>query len=392
MSVVRNRLDTQGAVGIAAFVLVASVVTSAGCGRREVTVGVDEGGPILAPSTADAGEGGVSLAEPALMCPVTTCTLPWTTCPSTEFPCGTNLLTDDNNCGGCGIRCAGTDQNTKSKWTCVDGQCKFSCVGFNIDCDGDLANGCEVAAASDEDNCGYCGNKCEGMCQLGTCVDACAQENRPDVCDGQCTNLKFDSQNCGVCGNVCDPTDPTLPPLPADMHYGCGKGICGQHVCSVANMANCNGDLSDGCEAAIHTDEHCGGCYDACPIGKHCAPVIGSSAYACLCLDDAETYCNGQCIRLADDPEHCGGCFNACPGLFRPHFEATCTFGVCGGKCEANYADCDGISENGCEIDTFVDNRNCGGCGNACLPNQVCSQGTCLVAPCDAGVPGDPTK
>lgn len=344
--------------------------------------------------SADAGTGDgapdASLPETVLMCPVTTCTLPWATCPSSEFPCGTNLLTDNDNCGGCGVRCMGPDPSTKSKWTCVDGQCVMSCNNtLFLDCDNDPANGCETRANIDNNHCGVCGVKCPtGMrCSVGECVLDC---DLPENCTA-CFNMKSHDFHCGTCGNACDPTGPDLPPLPTGMHYGCGNGECGVPKCDDSDWRDCNDDRSDGCEAKLHTNEHCNGCFDACPAGKQCGKLSGD-VYGCLCLDDTETYCNGECISVLDNPFHCGACGRACPGVNRPHFIPACNLGVCGGKCEDSYADCDGLADNGCEVDTFVDNRNCGGCGNACLPTQVCFQGQCQMAPCDAGAPGDPTK
>jgi hypothetical protein len=179
------------------------------------------------------------------------------------------------------------------------------------------------------------------------------------------------------------------------MYYGCENSNCGRKKCSVPDTADCNVDPSDGCEVTLHTNEHCNGCNDACPTGKQCGQVT-FGVYACLCEDDAETFCGGFfspfCKRLDDDPQNCGGCDRICPGLYLPNFSATCTYGVCGGKCADDFADCDGLTDNGCETNTRIDNRHCGACGNACLPDQVCSGGKCLVAPCDAGAPGDPTK
>ncbi len=337
-----------------------------------------------------------SLPESVPMCPVTTCTLPWATCPSSEFPCSTNLLTDDDNCGGCGIRCGGHDATTFSQWTCVDGQCQFSCEFFagQGDCDGDRSNGCETSLEL-EDNCGACGHKCPAgqACQSGTCV-GCAYYGLPDMCSGGCVDLANDDYNCGTCGTACDPTGPNLPGVPDDMYYGCAGGACGMPKCSQPNKVDCNGDPKDGCETTIHTNEHCRSCNDACPAGKVCGILEFTSEWACLC-DPGETYCGlfaPQCRNLNDDPSSCGGCYHACPGLYTPHFEATCAMGTCGGNCEDGYADCNELLADGCEINTRIDNRNCGACGHACLPNQVCSQGKCQVTPCDAGAPEGPTK
>lgn len=379
------------------FLLLPLVAVGACSERTSQVIGFDSTRDGQGFGTPDAGgvEGqDASTSEPVLMCPVTTCSLPWATCPSSEFPCSTNLLTDNDNCGGCGIRCMGPDPGTRSKWTCVDGQCTMSCDNLLFrDCDNDPANGCETRVTSNREHCGYCGVKCaaDELCQSGECRKACP--GIPDRCGDLCVDLQVNDYHCGTCGNACDPTGPSLPTLPADMQYGCGNGQCGAKKCITPNKLDCNNDLSDGCEATLHTDEHCGSCFDACPAGKHCGQLTpGGNVYGCLCFDDSEAFCGGVCKSVVDDPMNCGACDRACPGVTRPRFKATCNFGVCGGECEDRYADCDGLAENGCEINTLIDNRNCGGCGNACLPSQVCSGGKCQVTPCDAGAPGDPTK
>ena len=48
--------------------------------------------------------------------------------------------------------------------------CIATCTGTNFDCDLNMANGCEVDASSDANNCGVCGHSCcGGACGSGTC-------------------------------------------------------------------------------------------------------------------------------------------------------------------------------------------------------------------------------
>ena len=345
-------------------------------------------GPFGPSVEADASTEASPPPSDVLMCPVTTCSAPWATCPTSEFPCDANLLTDDDNCGGCGVRCGGQRANF-SVWSCVDGQCTFGCVGDFRSCDKDPTNGCEIDTSSDVENCGDCGLKCKSdeRCEKGTCIGPCNDPGAQDYCNGACTNLQNDDRNCGVCGNICDPTGPGKPALHSSMFYGCGGGKCGVPKCRDQHQRNCNNDLSDGCEANVLTTERCGSCDSGCGAGKLCASM--NNTYYCLCADGYELCTSPNlgrtCERLTDDPENCGGCGHVCPGKKWPHFVPTCNFGVCGGTCQAGYADCDQLSDNGCEVNTRVDNRNCGACGNACSPGQVCSEGQCLVAPCKPG-------
>jgi hypothetical protein len=342
--------------------------------------------------TADAGSE-TAAAPVAPMCPVTTCPYPRTTCSSSEYACDVDLLRDNENCGACGSRCG---DGPSSNWRCVDGKCTFSCGAVSEEspypmrnCDGDPNNGCETSVWLDPMNCGECGHACapDERCFVGECASACSLRGQPDDCTGTCTNLSRADDNCGTCGTVCDPTGPDKPALPSDMYYGCENYKCGAPKCIDGTKRNCNDDLSDGCEATLHTNEHCGSCEDVCAPGKECV-LFNKGYYGCACEDDAETLCGMECVRLDTDVQHCGGCARICPGFYQPHFVATCNDGVCGGECEPGYSDCDGLPVNGCEINTRNDNRHCGACGNACQAGQVCGDGKCLVGPCEDGSEG----
>ena len=384
-----------------AATLVLSIIAASACSSgRDVFVGQDcERGfcnDDIGFVSPDAGSDAAAVTpEDGPMCPVTTCTAPRATCSTSAFPCDVDLLNDNENCGGCGIRCGGAFD---SNWRCVEGKCTFACGNADLgpgtqgaDCDNDPTNGCEVNTLFDANNCGACGYACPAgkSCTLGQCFSLCdlmgLYAGMPDSCgDFVCTNFNYDDANCGGCGNVCDPTGPDLPALPSDMHYGCSGAKCGASKCNDPSKANCNGDKSDGCEATLHTNEHCGYCGDTCAPGKQC--LLGNgNVYRCTCEDDSETLCGHTCQVLDQDPTNCGACNNVCPGTFSPHYAATCTKGVCGGKCETGYADCDGLPDNGCEIDFRIDSRHCGACGSACAPGQVCAEGKCLVAPCEGG-------
>jgi hypothetical protein len=56
---------------------------------------------------------------------------------------------------------------------------------------------------TDEDNCGGCGISCgpDEICQTGLCVAKC--DTGKTSCPDGCHDLFYDSQNCGTCGNSC---------------------------------------------------------------------------------------------------------------------------------------------------------------------------------------------
>lgn len=55
--------------------------------------------------------------------------------------------------------------------------------------------------------------------------------------------------------------------------------------------------------------------------------------------------------------------------------------GACGLSCNAGYANCNGASGDGCEVNTSNDAANCGGCGNAC-PARANASRTCSMSSC----------
>jgi hypothetical protein len=102
----------------------------------------------------------------------------------------TNLSSDSQNCGSCGLRCP-------SGQVCSNGGCCPVCPAGQSCC-----NGTCVDLNNNSNNCGFCGNVCTGgmTCQGGTC--ACPA-GRPTDCGGTCVNLGDSSSNCGSCGRAC---------------------------------------------------------------------------------------------------------------------------------------------------------------------------------------------
>lgn len=104
------------------------------------------------------------------------------------------------------------DRSTRENVTCNDGACACT-AGFG-DCDGTLANGCETAIATDQNNCGGCG----AICANGTCAaGACGCVGGFDDCDadpknGCETELASSPTSCGACGHDClgGPCDASL--------------------------------------------------------------------------------------------------------------------------------------------------------------------------------------
>lgn len=109
-----------------------------------------------------------------------------------------------------GLACPGNAPFTVG--ACTLGECEdIGCrEGMFSDCDGDLSNGCE-SLRSDDDNCGFCGNRCEGesMCVDGACFFGCIT-GVTENCDGDirngCETRTIDNAGaCGGCLTLCSP-------------------------------------------------------------------------------------------------------------------------------------------------------------------------------------------
>ncbi len=254
----------------------------------------------------------------------------------------------------CSPACAGLTPKCNAKGHCV------GCLG-DMDC-----------PAGD-----YC--KIAGDTQA-TCVPGCTGDgncgNGKKCCNNVCVDVGSDLANCGACGTQCKATHaaPT-----------CTAGQCGFSGQCDPGWGDCNHDPKDGCEANLHTDaNNCTACGMAC----NSANAINACADACYmaacqfgfadCNNDAMDGCE---TSVSSDPMNCGGCGVSCMGL--PNAVASCQNAACVlGSCNDGFADCDHSAMNGCEVSTFNDSRNCGGCGNVCpqnLPN--CVSGVCGTLP-----------
>ncbi|MHB8417463.1 MAG: hypothetical protein ACYDCL_05270 [Myxococcales bacterium] len=204
-----------------------------------------------------------------------------------------DLSTDSQNCGGCGV-------------VCPVGQ---SCA--NGVCSGDLAP------------CGAGRN--EAYCDLdaGTSLVCCP--------GGGCTNLEIDSANCGYCDYGCQAGLSCV--AGSCVALSCSSGTAGA-TCAAADggQGECCGNS---CLDVASDPSHCGGCATQCASGESC--LQGACGFdqcsAALqgdpCHLDAGAYlvqgecCNSACADTQDDPANCGGCNLACPG------DGGCKQGVC---------------------------------------------------------------
>ena len=146
--------------------------------------------------------------------------------------------------------------------------------------------------------------------------------------------------------------------------------------------------LNTGCREGTLTD--CSGCGDTCKAPANAAPVCktttpnapGVCTFTC---NSGWANCDGaDCSAQMGSLANCGGCANACPTSV-PGGRSVCTtaapasWGKCDVACNADFSNCDGDPNNGCESNPQTDPNNCGACGNKC--GGACVGGVCACVP-----------
>ena len=256
-------------------------------------------------------------------------------CGAGSTSCGAacaNLASDNANCGSCGNAC-GAGQ------VCSKGACATTCGGGTTQC-GATCNDLQ----SDPNNCGACGTKCAGgeVCSGGKCAASCASSET--LCGASCVNTQTDNANCGGCSTLCGPGE------------ACTSGACS--LTCQPGLTLCAAPASDG------------GAPDAAADGATDASATDAAT------DAAPTLSYPACVDLQSDNQNCGGCGVVCGG------GQTCQSGQCVNSCPGS----DGGTLTRCEpdggapycADTTSDAQNCGGCGIACTgATPLCIESTC---------------
>ncbi len=156
-----------------------------------------------------------------------------------------------------------------------------------------------------------------------------------------------------------------------------------------SGFANCNLEVTDGCEVDLQRDaDHCGACEDsACSNTNGKASCEdGTCQIECEadykdCDDDARA--NGCETRVTSSVNDCGSCDKSCDTSGQGWY-AFCKEGSCGETfCDNGNGDCDG---DGTCTDPLDTNSNCGGCGIECAVENgtpACNRGNCAISSCD---------
>ncbi len=288
--------------------------------------------------------------------------------------CQTTTSTDGNNCGACGVICA-TGVCSNSQCLCSDGvtPCADNSCASCPACPAGFANcgdgQCDVATATDPNNCGACGTVCS-------------------------TNLCSNSQ-CLCSDDMTPCSDPSCASCPANP-CGAGTANCGDGTCDVNTATDPN---------------NCGGCGNVCPSGT-------CTAGACTCSGGGAACPDGSCPNPDNqsDPSHCGASCVNCPNQ-TGSAASTCNAGSCACLCSDGVTPCpDGATaascaatscpsgQQDCQNDgtcddlTGSDPTNCGSCGNNCTaagtgnanygPNSSCQPGSPATCVCSCTCSG----
>jgi hypothetical protein len=305
-------------------------------------------------------------------CALASCDPEWADCNGDAVDGCETATTTLSNCGGCGVRCDADD----AILSCEDGVCDIDrCFSLRDDCNDDASDGCEADLRS-ATTCGSCATGCTAptnLCSVsdGTpaCVSSCAD---PQVaCGDRCLDTRFDMANCGGCGTAC-----ALP----DASERCFYGSCEIVACD-DGRADCDRNSANGCEAMLNSDRsNCGSCGVVCR-----SDAVSCSGGVCSGCDTGRGDCNGDpddgCETPLDTPADCGACGRGCD---LANATSACVAGSCAVEaCAAGFADCDGLANNGCEVDINRDSDHCGGCrmagGSHCVGmERQCCAGTCM--------------
>jgi hypothetical protein len=301
--------------------------------------------------------------------------------------CEVDTTSNPSHCGMCARACTfANGAGVCSGSTCMLGACM---PGFG-NCDGNAANGCESDSSRDVANCGGCGNACPSRanatatCSAGTCGMTCSSgfaDCDGNVANGCEVNTRTSATHCGMCNNACSF---------ANAGASCSSSSCALGTCNTG-FGNCDGNAANGCEVDTRTNvNHCGGCDRPCRFAFGTAACTGSSCQLTGCntgfANCDNNPANGCEVDTTNDVAHCGDCATVCSF---PNAVPACTSSRCQiASCNTGWGNCDGNAANGCETNTNNNVNNCGGCGNACsFPNAsaICSAGACTLGTCNTG-------
>jgi hypothetical protein len=318
------------------------------------------------------------------------------TCGAELKRCGESCVPLDDPAHGCSAETCAPCETPQALPRCLGGACAVdTCVPGFLDCDQSPADGCETIAGTVQD-CASCGDACAFphagaacspllVCTFTAC-DAGFADCNGTLADGCEIALEVDPSPCGLCLVDAHCTPPAT----------CGggnpgtPGLCGCTKQSCATLGATCGAIPDGCGGTLscngvkdggETDVDCGGpsCADKCAPGQACAAATDCASGFCtdgVCCDSA---CNGLCKSCAL-PGSVGSCSNtpfgspeaACVLTGTCNGHGACTLGIGGYACTQGYQ----CASSFC-VDGYCCNTACTGTCRSCAADPL-SFGSCL--------------
>lgn len=195
-----------------------------------------------------------------------------TACPTGLLACDGRCVdpsADATNCGGCGKVCAGGE-------LCRDAACVLTCGAGLAKCadpQAGLGGAYCSDLESDRENCGACGVRCAAgqQCEAGACTTACAP-GLTACADGKCHDLASDSGHCGACSTAAESHACVTG-------SACVEGTCGgtcsgtKQLCGDGSSHDVTSDAMNCGACSTKLENH------ACPAGARC--VSGGCVLSC---------------------------------------------------------------------------------------------------------------
>jgi hypothetical protein len=311
---------------------------------------------VLAVTTNAAGADNKQIAV-TMTAQGSTCTLTcgaFTKCtPSNASPYCANTATDNSNCGTCGNAC-GTGE------VCTGGVCSLSCGALTKCSPSGGADYC-ANTGTDSANCGTCGNACTTgqVCSSGVCTLSCGALTKCSPSSGApyCANTATDNTDCGSCGNSCSPGQV------------CSSGFC---TITCGSLTTCTPSTgAPYCANTMTDNANCGTCGNACGTGYVC--TAGVCTITCGSLSTCTPSTGAPyCANLQTDNANCGTCGTTCGS------GNVCTNGGCAITC-GSLSTCTPSTGAPYCANLQTDGANCGTCGTTCTPGQTCLSGVCTA-------------
>ncbi|GAA5855515.1 hypothetical protein JCM8547_007866 [Rhodosporidiobolus lusitaniae] len=298
-----------------------------------------------------------------------------------------NLQSDVNNCGSVGNVCS-YDNGVA---LCSYGQCQLATcnAGYTMNTQYYLlgllgkSSACQaVNTLTDVNNCGSIGNKCAatyangglGSCVAGKCTATCNSGYAWDSSLAYCRDVSSDTNNCGSIGNVCSAVN--------------GLAKCSSGKCAVSSCSTGYKLVNGVCSAIDYTSDpnNCGSAGKVCPssysnggAGTCVAGLCTTTCNSGFAFDTAYSYCRD----VRSDIANCGAVGNVC-NLLGASSHA-CSSGSCiATACASGYT----LKNGACStLNLLTDVNNCGTVGNICRFSPTgatgeCQAGKCVVTTC----------